>query len=39
MEYATFTAVLLIVAFVSFCVGVRMGSAYVVKRMTEEFGK
>jgi hypothetical protein len=39
MEYATFTAVLLIVAFVSFCVGVRMGSAYVVKRMTEEFSK
>jgi len=39
MEYATFTAVIVIVAFVSFCVGVRMGSDYVAKRMVEEFSK
>jgi hypothetical protein len=39
MEYATFTAVLVIVALVSFCIGVRMGSAYVAKRMIEEFSK
>jgi hypothetical protein len=39
MEYATFTAVIVVVAFISFCVGVRMGSAYVAKRMVEEFSK
>lgn len=34
MEYAI---ALVIVSFVSWCVGVRMGSNYVARRMVEEF--
>jgi hypothetical protein len=36
MEYATFTAVLVIVALVSWAVGVKMGAHYAVKRIMEE---
>jgi len=38
MEYGLVALVGVIVSFVSFCVGVRMGSDYVAKRMIEEFG-
>jgi hypothetical protein len=36
MEYAI---ALVIVSFVSWCVGVRMGSDYVARRMIEEFDR
>jgi hypothetical protein len=39
MEYATFTAVLVIVALVSWVVGVKMGAHYAVKRIVEEFDR
>jgi hypothetical protein len=39
MEYATFTAVLVIVSFVSWCVGVRMGAMYTARRIVEEFDR
>jgi hypothetical protein len=39
MEYGLVVLVGVIVSFVSWCVGVRMGSNYVAKRMIEEFGE
>jgi hypothetical protein len=39
MEYVLFGVVLVIVSFVSWCIGVRMGSNYVARRMVQEFDR